>query len=440
MKIKIFTKKNIFGLLGVGVVLVILLQIIVATRGEKVSSITVKKENMTDYYTEEGVLNAGAEYQVYSKITGAIESVAVSENMEVKKGDLLFVISDRDLNYEKEMHQSALLKYQAQLEQSNINQIMSTSPDEYLASIKQDLTVSQARYQAAKNLADAKSALYQSGSVSKMELEQAQVEYSSAQSSYNAAKKRYEESQQFLRNLNDEGINKDALNDRFYKSISGQLQAQIQSEETALSKLADQIGDCKIVAECDGVIKTLPGKERSMIQSGQVVAIINSKQEPTIETDILTSIEPYLTVGAPVAITQKLRNQDYQYSGTISEIYNFASKGTSALGLDEYRVHVKIKIDPDQDIPLKTGYVFNVQFSLFEGRDQLVVPLNTLFDFENQDYVFVIVKGRAEKRPVTVRYRSSAQAVISDGLKEGDKIITNVDSEKIYDGLKVKKS
>ncbi len=117
-------------------------------------------------------MNAGSEYQYIRKSPVQIESVAVSENMEVKKGDLLFVISDRDLNYEKEMHQSALLKYQAQLEQSNINQIMSTSPDEYLASIKQELTVSQSRYQVAKNLADAKSALYQSGSVSKMELEQ----------------------------------------------------------------------------------------------------------------------------------------------------------------------------------------------------------------------------------------------------------------------------
>ncbi len=84
--------------------------------------------------------------------------------------------------------------------------------------------------------------------------------YSSAQSSYNTAKKRYEESQQFLRNLNDEGINKDALNDRFYKSISGQLQAQIQSEETTLLKIADQIGDCKIVAECDVLLKTYLAK------------------------------------------------------------------------------------------------------------------------------------------------------------------------------------
>lgn len=437
MKIIKIRKKRFFGLLGVGIILLVLLQLIAGTRGVKVSAITVTKGELHDYYTEEGVLKAGIEYQVISKITGSIESIEVSENMEVKKDDLLLVISDRDLSYEKELHQSTLLGYQAQLEQSNINQIMSTSPQEYLATIKQDMAASQARYQAAKTLADANGALYREGSVSKVEWEQAQVEYSSAQSAYNAAKNRYEESQQFLENLNQEGIDKDTLNSRFYESLSGQLKALIQSEKTTISKLEDQIGDCKIVAGCDGVIKSLPGEERSMIQSGQVVAIINSFQEPIIETDVLTSIEPYLTVGAPVVLTQKLRNQDYNYSGTISEIYGFATQRTSALGLDEYRVRVKVKVDPEQDISLKSGYAFNLQFTLYEGSDQLLVPLNTLFNFDHQNYVFVITNGRAEKRPVTVKYRSSAQAVISEGLQEGDKIITNVDSEEIYEGLKV---
>lgn len=439
MKIIKIRKKYFFGLLGGGIILLVLLQLVAGTRGVKVNSITVTRGGLHDYYTEEGVLKAGLEYQVISKITGTIESVEVSENTKIKKGDLLLVISDRDLNYEKELHQSTLLGYQAQLEQSNINQMMSTSPQEYLVSIRQDLAVKQARYQAVKTLADANGALYRDGSVSKMDWEQTQAEYSSAQSAYNAAKNRYEESQKFLESLNQEGIDKDTLNSRFYGSISGQLQALIQSEKTTISKLEDQIRDCRIVAECDGVIKSLPGQERSMIQAGQVVAIINSIQEPIIEADILTSIEPYLTVGAPVVLTQKLRNQDYNYSGTISEIYGFATQGISALGLDEYRVRVKVKIDPDQDIPLKSGYGFNLQFTLYEESDELVVPLNTLFNFDHQDYVFIIANGRAEKRPVTVKYRSSAQAVISEGLQEGDKIITNVDSEEIYEGLKVHK-
>ncbi len=75
----------------------------------------------------------------------------------------------------------------------------------------------------------------------------------------------------------------------------------------------------------------------------------------------MTSIRTLFDSGCTCSYNTKLRNQDYQYSGTISEIYNFASKGTSALGLDEYRGSCKNKIDTDQDIPLKTGYVFNVQ-------------------------------------------------------------------------------
>lgn len=119
-----------------------------------------------------------------------------------------------------------------------------------------------------------------------------------------------------------------------------------------------------------------------------------------IEADVLTNVEPYLRVGSPVEITQKLRNQEYKYKGSISEIYNFAVKGTSALGLDEYRVRVNVKVDPGQEIQLKSGYAFDLQFTLYEGTAQLIVPINAVFQADQQDYVFVVENGHVTKKPV----------------------------------------
>ena len=36
-----------------------------------------------------------------------------------------------------------------------------------------------------------------------------------------------------------------------------------------------------------------------------------------------------------------LGGKNQVYEGTVSQVYDYASKGISALGLDEYRVHVK---------------------------------------------------------------------------------------------------
>lgn len=433
---KILEKKLIVIILSVSAIILLFVGITVGWKGVKVSPVAVTRGDFRDIYTEKGIYKMGVEYRVVSNVSGPIQSVEVHENMEVKKGDLLVVVEDRDLNYQKELHQSTLLGYQAQLEQSNINQMMSISPQEYLDQVNKDLASSRAGYQAAKTLADGASALYQTGDVSKVEWEKAQAEYRDAESAYGTAKNRYEESQKFLEGLVRDGIDKESLNNRFYESVSGQLQSLIQSEKTAISQLEAQIEDCNVVAECDGTIISLPAQTMSVIQSGQVAAIINSNQEPVIEADVLTNMEPYLKVGSPVGVTQRLGNQEYQYNGTISELYDFAVKGTSALGLDEYRVRVKVKVDPGQDIQLKSGYAFDLQFTLFEGTDQLTVPINTVFQADQQDYVFVVENGYVTKKPVLIGYRSSSHAVILEGVEEADKIVANVDSEEIYEGLK----
>lgn len=438
MKIGKNNKKYIIMISG-GAFLLLILAIVMCLRtgaGKKsVGSVAVIRGDIIDSYTEDGIFQTGMEYQVVSKANGTVKSIEVRENMEVKKGDLLLVIDDRDLVYEKEIHESNLSGYQAQVEQKSINQMMTASPQEYLESAKQDLASSQAKLKAVKTSADGMNELYQTGSVSKMEWEQTQAEYLSAQSAYTVAKNRYEESQRFLEFYLQEGIDKESLNSRFYESMDQGLTASIQSEKTAITQLEDQIMDCKITAGCDGIIMSLPAKDISLVQAGQVLAVISSNQEPVIETDVLTSIEPYLTVGAPVVLTQKLRNQEYQYTGTVSDIYGFAVLGTSALGMDEYRVQVNVAVDPGQDIQLKPGYGFKVKFTLYEGRDQLIIPTNALFAADQQDFVFVIEEGVVARKNVTVAYRSSSQAIISEGLEEGELIISNVDSEDIYEGM-----
>jgi len=136
---------------------------------------------------------------------------------------------------------------------------------------------------------------------------------------------------------------------------------------------------------------------------------------------------------------QKLRNQDIKFTGTIAKIFDFAEKGTSALGLDEYRVKVEIALDENQDNQMKTGYSVNVQFILYQSDGQLLIPVQAVFKADDQDCVFLVRSGRAVKTPVTVAYKSAIQAVIMDGIAEGDDVISNIDVEGIYDGAKVHK-
>ena len=439
MKIRMDGRKKKICFLAAGIILALVIgsNVVKSSKGTPVQTVAASFETVEDRYTEEGILTAGGEYRLVSEVPGLVKEVMVKENDGVKAGDILFTIDDRDLLHEKSLCESALAGYHAKLEESRIGQVMTSSPQEYLDSIRSEVLAKEADYQAAKTLIDASQSLYSAGSISRIEWEKDRASYENASLAWEQAKSRYEESRRFLESLKAGGIDETTINGRFYDSVEEQLRAQIKSQETTMEQLEDRLKKCVVAADRDGVITSLPVKDMSYIQAGETAVTISGRGKIQAESDVLTSIAPYLSPGDKVTVILQLRNQDQMYTGTISQVYDYAAKGTSALGMDEYRVHVKIDMDEDQTLEGKEGYGANIRFTLYQGEHKLVIPSSAVFDLNDQKYVFVINNGKAEKQPVGVEYRTASQAVIKEGLTEGQKIIDHVDSEVIYEGAKV---
>lgn len=439
MKIRMDGRKRKIYFMAAGIILALVIgsNVVKSSKGTPVQTVSASYETVEDRYTEEGILTAGGEYRLVSEVPGPVKEVMVKANDGVKAGDILFTIDDRDLLHEKSLCESALAGFNAKLEESRIGQVMTSSPQEYLDSIRSEVLAKEADYQAAKTLIDASQSLYSAGSISRIEWEKDRASYENASFAWEQAKSRYEESRRFLESLKAGGIDETTINGRFYDSVEEQLRAQIKSQETTMEQLEDRLKKCVVAADRDGVITSLPVKDMSYIQAGETAVTISGRGKIQAESDVLTSIAPYLSPGDKVTVILQLRNQDQMYTGTISQVYDYAAKGTSALGMDEYRVHVKIDMDEDQTLEGKEGYGANIRFTLYQGEHKLVIPSSAVFDLNDQKYVFVINNGKAEKQPVEVEYRTASQSVIKEGLTEGQKIIDHVDSEVIYEGAKV---
>lgn len=439
MKIRMDGRKKKLCFLAAGIVLALIIgnTAVKSFKGAPVQTAAASYEAVEDRYTEEGTITAGGEYRLVSEASGPVKEVKVRENDGVKAGDILFTVDERDLLQEKSLCESALAGYKAKLEQSRIGQVMTSSPQEYLDSIRAEVSAKEADYQAAKTLVDASQSLYSSGSISRIEWEKDRASYEYASLAWEQAKSRYEESRRFLESLKAGGIDETTINGRFYDSVEEQLRAQIKSQETTMEQLEDKLKKCVVTADRDGVITSLPVKDMSYIQAGETAVTISGRGKIQAESDVLTSIAPYLSTGDKVTVILQLRNQDQMYGGTISQVYDYAAKGTSALGMDEYRVHVKIDLDENMDLEGKEGYGANIRFTLYQEEHKLVIPSSAVFQLDDQNYVFVINNGKAEKLPVEVEYKTSSQAVIKEGLTEGQKVIDHVDSEEIYEGAKV---
>lgn len=428
------------------IMLVIIAAIITAfsikniNKAVSVEAYSINPGTLNDTYKENAVISFGKGYHILSKVNGNIKEVLVDENTAVKKGDVLVRISDRDLVYQKQLRQSNLDSYMAKKEESDIGKLMTTSPMEYINGLGSSLESARAAYEAAQTEYNAKQALYESQSISLMELESAKASFESAKSNFETASSRLDESNKYLKSLKAEGLSEKDISKRFYESTKKQLEAAIDAEKTAIAQLDMQIADCEVKSEYDGIVSSVPAKNISMAVPGQELAVVDTdNNEYRLECSVLTDVIPYLHVGDEMEAEFDLRGTKKVYKGKISEIYDFATEDKSPLGLKEYRVKLVATLnDVGEDNILKNGYGVDAIFTLYKNDNVIAVPLGAVFTENDSDYVFKIEEGRAKKTPVTVSYKSSTEAVISEGLQKDDKVIINSDEEKINDGVKVR--
>ena len=121
----------------------------------------------------------------------------------------------------------------------------------------------------------------------------------------------------------------------------------------------------------------------------------------------------------------------------------------SALGLDEYRVHVKAVIKEAEKMSetdrarllSRDGYGIDMTFTLYDADDALTVPSGAVFTSEGSDYVYVVENGRAVRRKIKAAYRSASLVVLDESsgeVREGDTVIDQADTKGIYEGVKVR--
>lgn len=427
------------GVIAAVILVAIAVKLTHGNEGKRVETSVAVKETVEDQYTEEGRISFGNEYRVIAQVSGPVSQILVGENSQVKKGQVLFTVDPTNYEYDKSLAKSTLDGLEAQSERSRISQVMTASPQEYLNTVKQEMEARKADFVSAKIVYEGNKKLYASGAISRAEQESNEAAFRNALKEWKRAKGRYEESRRSMKNLNEDGIDQKTINGRFYNSEMDQMAAQIEAKKTAVSQLEDQIANCQVKAECDGIITSLPVNGMSAIQSGETAAIISSKEGAGVEADVLTSIAPYIQLGSPVDVILKLRGKDEAYTGKVSRIYDYASKGVSSLGLLEYRVHVKVSLDDEASLEGKDGYGVNLKFRLYEGEDCLTIPSSAVFKVNDQYYAYEIKGQKAVKIPIQVGYQTGTKTVVTGGLKVGQRVITQVDSEHVYEGAKVKR-
>lgn len=209
-----------------------------------------------------------------------------------------------------------------------------------------------------------------------------------------------------------------------------EFDAHLAEHEEALARVAlDRDGErtaagaVEIKSPIAGVVLKIVQQSEGPIALGAPIMEIGDPAQLEIIADLLTTDAVRVRPGS-AASAVRWGGAD-PLAARVSRVEPAAFTKISALGIDEQRVLAILDIVAPREQWSALGDGFRVEARIEVAREAsaLVAPLAALFR-ENADWkVFLVEDGRARKRKVAIGLRSEAEAIIAEGLTEGDKVV-----------------
>jgi RND family efflux transporter MFP subunit len=119
---------------------------------------------------------------------------------------------------------------------------------------------------------------------------------------------------------------------------------------------------------------------------------------------------------------------DREFKGNVSTIYPSLEEKTRTLLIEA--------LVPNPEESLKAGLFAKATLYTGPVRETVVIPVTALLYEEAKIRVFVEEGGRAKEKPISVGGKYGERMEITDGLKEGEKVVV-AGQQNLSEGVKV---
>ncbi len=402
------SKKKVFIFLGIVVILIVAIFFLATRNTNTAIKVTVEKvsrKTITQTVTAIGKIQPETEIKISPESSGEIIYLGVKEGDTVKTGELLVKIKPDII--------------ETQLEQQRAS----------LEATKMDIEVRKAELTRVKASLKRVKELYEKEFASQDELDRAKTTFEQANSSYKASLSRYQQ------------------------AFASLKQVQRNAERTTIFSPQDGIVTKLTVEKGEKVVGTelMKGTEMMIVSD---LNIMNAEVEVDENDIVLVKVGDTARIEID-AFPDKI------FKGVVIEIGHSAI--TNQLGTQDQVTNFKVKIRMiDLEPKLRPGMSCSVDIETQTKKDIIAVPLQAVtirtkgMDTKNNDneeikkddekkdkikrppsVVFLQDGNKAKMVKVKTGISDNGYIEITDGLKEGDKIITGnfiAVSKKLDDG------
>ena len=266
------------------------------------------------------------------------------------------------------------------------------------------------------------------------QVRQSEASVNTAQASFNTAKLSLENSQK----LHESGVIGDfelqSATNSYESAKAGLAQAQ-----AGLASAKEMLSFCYVKSPAAGVVGTLPYKVGPLVNTASVLTTVsnNSSMEVYFSLTEKDALAMSQTAGGQNAAISALPNVQLQLAdGTI---YNHDGKVTKMSGvIDASTGSVQvIALFPNPEKVLKSGGSGAIIIPK-SNSEAIIIPQSCVSEVQNKKFVYILGKDNKVKyTEIKVDPQNDGNNyIVTDGLKVGDKYITN-GITKLSDGMEI---
>ncbi|ENU20556.1 hypothetical protein F994_00782 [Acinetobacter bohemicus ANC 3994] len=312
---------------------------------------------------------------ITSMVSGQVLDVMVSDTQQVKKGDLLVRVNERDAEIALAQAQAELMKAQRQYKQTQANSSALNSQvfvsDDGIHSAEAQVAKAQAELNKAQNDLARRSQLSTSGAISKEELSTAQSAVNNAQAGFDLAKAGLAQAQSSQKAAQSTLAANEAL-------IRGSNETSTPDVLIAQARLKQAILDLErteIKAPFDGVIARRNIQVGQRVAPGTVLMMLVPISKLYVDANFKESQLAKVKAGQKAVLTSDLYGDEVEFHGTV---IGFSGGTGSAFALIPaqnatgnwikvvQRLPVRIALDPKElaEHPLRVGLSMEAKINL----------------------------------------------------------------------------
>jgi membrane fusion protein (multidrug efflux system) len=266
------------------------------------------------------------------------------------------------------------------------------------------------------------------------QVRQAQASVNTAQAACNTAKLSYENAQKLFENK--------VIGDFELQSASNQYEqakAGLSQAEASLASAKEMLSFCYVKSPAAGVVGTLPFKKGALVNTASVLTTVSNNSSMEVyfsltEKDALAMSQAEggqkAAMGAMPNVQLQLADGSiYAHEGKVTKMSGVIDPATGSLQV--------IAVFPNPERVLKSGGSGSIIIPK-SNTSAIIIPQGCVSEIQNKKFVYTLGKDNKVKyTEIKVDPQTDGNNyIVTDGLKVGDKYVTN-GITKLTDGMEI---